>query len=95
MLLGADDRKMWDTVSKRGHINALLYSGGDANTIYKNTLGFGTFRLFLRLRTAGVSEVSEEGRPWRLMWDYGVIGSPHPATELRRCQLHAPVFWVV
>ena len=45
MLLGADDRKMWDTVSKRGHINALLYSGGDANTIYKNTLGFGTFRL--------------------------------------------------
>ena len=57
MLLGTDDRKMWDTVSEHGHVNALLYSGGDANTIYKSTLGFGTFRLFLRLPTASVSEV--------------------------------------
>ena len=29
------------------------------------------------------------------MWDYGVIGSPHSAAELRRCQLHVSVFWVV
>ena len=41
--------------------------------------------LFLRLRTARVSEVS----PLEIDVDYGVIGSPHLVVELRRCQLRA------
>src|SRR6266702_418254 len=54
---------------------------------YKKPLGLGA--LFLRLRTAERVRNAGEGVA---LGDYGVIGSPPLATELRRCQLHAPVF---